>query len=243
MNKIVSVIAVCLTCVLLTGFDVSASATKAATDKSVKESTFIDEVSEVTAYKGVKEKTGKKKANRKTKKNSNKKTNKKSNKAANKTTGNTSRINSTADEEQKKAKKKLMEVKYSQAELKYMTSIIYCEARGEDYAGQMAVGIVVMNRKKDDEFPNSIKKVIYQRGQFSPTRNGAMDRALSVYEKYNKKGRFGGEMKSCYKAAKEVLSGTTKIRVNGKEKEMKKFLYFSQRISGAKYTLGGHQFK
>lgn len=133
--------------------------------------------------------------------------------------------------------------KFSKKDLRYMTSIIYCEARGESYAGQKAVGIVVMNRKKSKEFPNSVKKVIYQSGQFSPVRNGHLDRALAIYDKQSKKKRFSGEMKSCKKAAIEALEGSTVIQVGGKEKDMKHYLFFSQRVSGAKYTLGGHQFK
>ncbi len=140
--------------------------------------------------------------------------------------------------EQEKDKKR-----YTDKDLRLMTCIIYCEARGESYAGQKAVGIVVMNRKRSDEFPNQIKKVIYQRGQFSPVRNGSYDRALALYDKYNKAGRFKGEMPSCLKAAKEVLEGSTTITKNGKEKEMKHYLYFSRYIRNAKYTLGDHQFK
>lgn len=199
MKKIVTVIAVCLACLLMAGSDIKASAAKATTDKVSKKS---------TAGSNKKRKT-----------------------------------NATAVSEKKKALARNKKYKYTDEELKLMTCIIYCEARGESYPGQMAVGIVVMNRKRSDEFPNGIRKVIYQKGQFTPASNGGLKRALSLYAGYKKKGKIKGEMKSCYKAAKEVLSGTTKITVNGKEKEMKNYLYFSQHVSGAKYTLGGHQFK
>lgn len=132
---------------------------------------------------------------------------------------------------------------YTDQELRYMTSIIYCEARGESYAGQKAVGIVVMNRKRSKEFPSSIKKVIYQRGQFTPASNGSLDKALSLYDKYSADGKFKGEMPDCYKAAKEALEGSTTVKVHGKEKDMKDYLYFSRYIRNAKYTLGHHQFK
>ena len=132
---------------------------------------------------------------------------------------------------------------YTGSDLRYMTSIIYCEARGESYAGQKAVGIVVMNRVRSDAFPDSIKKVIYQRGQFSPVRNGSFSRALATYDKQNKKDKFKGEMKSCRKAAVEVLEGSTTIEVKGKTKQMKKYLFFSRYVRNAKYSLGGHQFK
>ena len=236
MKRIVTVIAVCLACVIMAGFDVKASATKAATKEELSkftlgEKSVLEEL--FNSKKAPKNKT------------SNKKTSKKKNKKTSKTNNylSSANVSGSAITEKKKGTAKNKEKKYTKGQLKYMTGIIYCEARGESYAGQMAVGIVVMNRVRSDEFPDTIKKVIYQRGQFTPAHNGSLNRALSIYENYDKKGKFKGEMVSCYKAAKEVLSGTTKIRVNGKEKEMKSYLYFSQRVSGAKYTLGGHQFK
>ncbi|MCM1498786.1 MAG: cell wall hydrolase [Clostridium sp.] len=132
---------------------------------------------------------------------------------------------------------------YTESELRYMSSIIYCEARGESYAGQKAVGIVVMNRVRSKSFPDSVKEVIYQRGQFSPVRNGSFSRALKLYDKQNRKGKFKQEMKSCRKAAKEVLEGSTTITVRGKKKQMKSYLFFSRYIAKARYQLGSHQFK
>lgn len=135
------------------------------------------------------------------------------------------------------------ESSYTKSELRYMTTIIYCEARGESYAGKKAVGIVVMNRVKSKKFPDSVKEVIYQRGQFSPVRNGSLDNALSIYDKQKKSGKIKGTMKSCMKAAKEALEGSTTVKVNGKKKQMKKYLFFSRYIPNAKYSLGAHQFK
>jgi spore germination cell wall hydrolase CwlJ-like protein len=132
---------------------------------------------------------------------------------------------------------------YTESELRYMSSIIYCEARGESYAGQKAVGIVVMNRVRSNKFPNSVKKVIYQKGQFSPVRSGSMSKALAIYDKQNSKNKFKNEMVSCREAAIEVLEGSTTIEVNGKIKEMKNYLFFSRYVKNAKYVLGGHQFK
>ncbi len=153
------------------------------------------------------------------------------------------KLSSTPSDKKKEYKKRKKKKSYTAKELRYMTCIIYCEARGESYAGQKAVGIVVMNRKRDKEFPNSIKSVIYQRGQFSPVRNGSFGRALSLYDKYKRDGKFKGEMPSCLKAAKEALEGSTTIKKSGKEKEMKNYLYFSRYIPNAKYSLGDHQFK
>lgn len=140
-------------------------------------------------------------------------------------------------------KDKKTERKYTQKELRFMTAIIYCEARGESYAGKKAVGIVVMNRVRSKEFPNSVKGVIYQSGQFSPVRNGSLNQALKIYDKQKKAGKIKGTMKTCMKAAKEALKGQTTVKVRGKKKEMKKYLFFSRYIPNAKYTLGAHQFK
>lgn len=239
MKKKVTVIAVCLACVIMAGFDVKASATKAATKEDVNKVTLLDNSVIEEVFKN-KISTSDNLSNEGTVK---KQSNKVKTSKTKKHTVSTANISGTAVTEKKKGAAKNKEKKYTQGQLKYMTCIIYCEARGEVYAGQMAVGIVVMNRVRSGEFPDTIKKVIYQRGQFTPAHNGGLSRALSLYEKYDKKGKFKGEMVSCYKAAKEVLSGTTKVKVNGEEKEMKSYLYFSQRVSGAKYTLGGHQFK
>ena len=43
-----------------------------------------------------------------------------------------------------------------------LARLIYGEARGEPYAGQVAVGAVVLNRVKSSSFPNTISGVIYQ---------------------------------------------------------------------------------
>lgn len=139
--------------------------------------------------------------------------------------------------------KEKKESSYTKSELRYMTSIIYCEARGECYAGQKAVGIVVMNRVRSKEFPDSVKEVIYQRGQFSPVRNGSMSRALALYDKQKKNNKLDKTMKSCMKAAREALGGSTTVTVKGKDKQMKNYLFFSRYIPNAKYTLGAHQFK
>lgn len=46
---------------------------------------------------------------------------------------------------------------------------IYKEARGEGLVGQLAVGFVTLNRRSHDNFPTSIRGVVYQKKQFSWT--------------------------------------------------------------------------
>ena len=56
-----------------------------------------------------------------------------------------------------------------------LAKLIYGEARGEPYAGQVAVGAVVMNRVKSSSFPNSISGVIYQSGAFDVVSDGQIN--------------------------------------------------------------------
>lgn len=56
-----------------------------------------------------------------------------------------------------------------------LSHLIYGEARGEPYTGQVAVGAVVMNRVKSSSFPNSIAGVIYQSGAFDAVSDGQIN--------------------------------------------------------------------
>ena len=56
-----------------------------------------------------------------------------------------------------------------------LAKLIYGEARGEPYTGQVAVGAVVMNRVKSSSFPNTIAGVIYQSGSFDAVSDGQIN--------------------------------------------------------------------
>ncbi len=56
-----------------------------------------------------------------------------------------------------------------------LARLIYGEARGEPYTGQVAVGAVVMNRVKSSSFPNTVSGVIYQSGAFDAVRDGQIN--------------------------------------------------------------------
>lgn len=66
------------------------------------------------------------------------------------------------------------------------------EARGEPYAGQVAVGAVILNRVKHPSFPNTVAGVIYQPGAFTAVDDGQIDAAMTS---------------SCEKAARDALNG------------------------------------
>ena len=86
-------------------------------------------------------------------------------------------------------------------EVKLLAALIQCEAGGECYEGQVAVGAVVMNRVADPRFPETISEVIYQSGQFTPVKHGKVDRVLAS----------GNIYESCLQAAREAISGVSNV--------------------------------
>ena len=119
----------------------------------------------------------------------------------------------------------ISEVSFAEGDRYLLANLIYCEAGGEPYNGQVAVGSVVMNRVLSSVYPNTVTGVIYQSGQFSPVASGRL--ALALAE--------GRATASCYQAADEVMRGTTNVG---------NCVYFRTPIDGVtpKYTIGGHIF-
>ena len=60
------------------------------------------------------------------------------------------------------------ELALSEEDIDMLAKIIYLEARGEEFTGQVAVAEVVLNRCLSPDFPNTVPEVIYQEGQFEP---------------------------------------------------------------------------
>lgn len=129
-----------------------------------------------------------------------------------------------------------VDAKVSKANLRLMSAIIYSEAGNQSYAGKKAVGIVIMNRVKSRQFPNSVKGVVYQSGQFSPVRNGSLKRSFRLYDS-------GKMSKSVKKAAASALKGSKTVKYHGKKINMKKYKFFSGYVAGSKLSIDGHQFK
>lgn len=67
----------------------------------------------------------------------------------------------------------------SPEDFRLLAKIIYAEARGESFLGQVAVGAVVLNRVKCNMFPDTIPEVIRQKNsytyQFSPVGDGTIN--------------------------------------------------------------------
>jgi len=61
------------------------------------------------------------------------------------------------------------------ADHRLLAKLVYAEARGESYKGQVAVAAVVLNRVASASFPNTISGVVYQSGAFSCVSNGSIN--------------------------------------------------------------------
>lgn len=119
----------------------------------------------------------------------------------------------------------ISEVSFAEGDRYLLANLIYCEAGGESYTGQVAVGSVVMNRVLSSVFPDTVVGVIYQNKQFSPVASGRLALALAENR----------ATASCYQAADAVMSGTTNVS---------NCVYFRTPVEGVtpRYTIGGHIF-
>ncbi len=78
------------------------------------------------------------------------------------------------------------------SDLYLLAKLIYSEARGEIYTGQVAVGAVVLNRVDDAGFPNTLQGVIYQPWAFTALHDGQFNLEPNA---------------TAYQAAQDAISG------------------------------------
>ena len=64
---------------------------------------------------------------------------------------------------------------FSSTEVYLLARTIYAEGRGEPYTGQVAIGAVVLNRVRNDAFPNTITGVVYQKHAFTAVTDGQIN--------------------------------------------------------------------
>lgn len=95
----------------------------------------------------------------------------------------------------------ISDVRFAEGDRYLLANLIYCEAGGEPYAGQVAVGAVVINRVLSNVFPDTVTGVIYQNKQFSPVASGRLALALADNR----------ATAACYKAADEAMAGHTNV--------------------------------
>lgn len=122
------------------------------------------------------------------------------------------------------AKRDISQVTFAEGDRYLLANLIYCEAGGEPYAGQLAVGAVVINRLLSSVYPDTITGVIYQKSQFSPVGSGRYAIALAEDRATD----------SCYQAADEAMAGVSNVG---------DCVYFRTPIEGLTgISIGGHIF-
>lgn len=84
------------------------------------------------------------------------------------------------------------EINIDSFNVELLAKAIYAEARGEVFEGQIAVGAVIVNRMKSPNFPNTIRKVLYQPNQFKCIENGYIDQTPN---------------QTAYRAARRAING------------------------------------
>ncbi len=82
---------------------------------------------------------------------------------------------------------------HSEGDVALLARVISAESRGEPYAGQVAVGAVILNRTRHPSFPGSIAGVVYEPGAFSCMDDGQINQRVAD---------------SAYRAARDAMNGS-----------------------------------
>jgi N-acetylmuramoyl-L-alanine amidase len=61
-------------------------------------------------------------------------------------------------------------------EKELLARLVTAEAKGEPYEGKVEVAAVVLNRVEHEQYPDTIKEVIYEKRQFQPVENGTINK-------------------------------------------------------------------
>ena len=78
--------------------------------------------------------------------------------------------------------------------------VVSAEAGGDIYEDQLAVANVILNRLKSGRYGNSVSNVVYARGQFTVTVNGALERYMT-----------NGPLSVAVQATKDAISGVNNV--------------------------------
>lgn len=76
----------------------------------------------------------------------------------------------------KEVKEPVQTIQISDEEKKLLARLVHAEAKGEPYAGKVAVAEVVLNRVEDEQFPDTVKDVIYEKNAFEPVQNDSIQK-------------------------------------------------------------------
>lgn len=71
-------------------------------------------------------------------------------------------------------------IPYDEKDLDLLSRLVSAEAKGEPMEAQISVAAVVINRVQSSTFPNNICDVIYAPNQFSPVRNGQINKPATA---------------------------------------------------------------
>ena len=88
----------------------------------------------------------------------------------------------------------------SASDLELFAALLECEAGTSDYEALLAVASVVVNRMNSSYYPDTVRGVIFQSGQFPPATNGKVERVLSR-----------GVTNLCVTAAQDALAGKNNV--------------------------------
>lgn len=86
------------------------------------------------------------------------------------------------------------------SDVELLAALIECEAGDSHYEGMLAVGSVVVNRMKSRHYPDTLRGVVFQSGQFPPATNGLVENVLNR-----------GIKNSCKQAAEDALAGKNNV--------------------------------
>ncbi len=86
------------------------------------------------------------------------------------------------------------------SDVELLAALLECEAGTSNYEALLAVGSVVVNRMKNRHYPDTVRGVIYQSGQFPPAHDGKVDRVLKR-----------GVKALCVQAAQDALAGKNNV--------------------------------
>lgn len=95
---------------------------------------------------------------------------------------------------------------YSDEDLKLLACLVHAESGNQSYDGKLAVANVVLNRVKSSKFPDTIKNVIYESGQFTVASSGSLQKQLDNYSNFTTTSQ-----RLSIDAAKSALEGLNNI--------------------------------
>ncbi|KAA0549983.1 cell wall hydrolase [Bacillus sp. BGMRC 2118] len=71
------------------------------------------------------------------------------------------------------------QIEITTQEKQLLARLVHAEAEGEPYAGKVAVAEVVLNRVEDEQFPDTVEEVIYEKNAFEPVQNQSIQQPAS----------------------------------------------------------------